>query len=326
MDYTLNNNLRGYVKVHDYTVSSATTSYDITGLNITKEDDYILVSNIVNAGSGGLSFYLYANGNYTTSNYYAQYLYASGSSVGAGRANYPYFADTDGSGKNEMFTSIKLTNNGYFVAQSNNTKTYGGSSILLTNFYETSTFTSTSITSLRIQANVSNAIGVGSRFQLYKRVAPVVADIIVSSATTSIDITGLDIGKDSEYMLVSDITGAGSNTNVNLTINGNNTTTNYYSQELGASLSSIGANRTNSAGYLLSVAGYKVFGHTNLKLTNNGYFIGQTNEIAFYGFSSQIENYFITSTFTSTSITSIKITSVANGIGIGSRFQLIKLK
>lgn len=320
------NNLAGYKKVADYTVSgSAITNYDFSSLNITKEDDYIVVSTFIGIGSG--TGYLQVNSNYTNTNYWTQELYAGGTTVLGSRSNQPYFVPVQTGNNTQIFTRLKLTNNGNIVFQNTGIFMFGTSTPNIQQLNGSSTFTATSITSLRIASSVANGIGIGSRFQLYKRVAPIVADIIVSVATTSIDLTGLNITKDSEYMLVSDISQTVSNTDAYLMINGNNTLTNYHSQQLSASQSSIGASRVNTPRYMLTIANYKVFGYINIKLTNNGFFEAQTNETAFYGFSAQLENYNLSSTFTASSITSLRIQSgVANGIGIGSRFQLIKLK
>jgi uncharacterized membrane protein len=65
-------------------------------------------------------------------------------------------------------SAIKLTNSGYVISQHNSVESYGGANVLLNSYYGTSTFTITSITQLSVVASVTNAIGIGSRFQLYR--------------------------------------------------------------------------------------------------------------------------------------------------------------
>jgi len=325
MGYNLTQINPAYTLVADTIVGTATTTVDLTGLNITKDDDYMLVSDIYATNISDVKMYF--NANYTVTNYYNQEMYASSTTVGGSRGNFPQFSYLGGiSYKTQSFTNIKLTNNGYVVYQSKTVQNYGGSSVVVDNYAGTSTFTATSITSIRVLCSQNMASG--SRFQLYKRTAPVIADITVSSATTSVDITGLSIDKGSEYMLVSTLVNA-SGSNSNYMLYANTTLSGYYTQYLYGAGTAVGAVRTGDTLFGNAYTGSSSFEITNIKLTNNGYVISQTNELMRYTSGSQIElmNRAITTTFTSTTITSLRITSsVASGIGIGSRFQLIKLK
>lgn len=162
-------NKQEYVLLADVTVGTATTNVDITGLNIGKDEEIVLVSDIVNGTSSSVRVGIYINGNNTATNYYSQRIVASGSGVlFATRDNSPFYLDFDGNNKSLSYASVKLTNNGYFTSQSNVSREYGGSAIVFSNNYITSTFTATSITSFRINANATNGIGIGSRFKLYR--------------------------------------------------------------------------------------------------------------------------------------------------------------
>lgn len=161
-------NKQEYVLLADVTVGTATTSVDITGLNIGKAEEIVLVSDIVNGTGTNAYYYLYSNANYTNTNYYEQLLGVTSSSIVAERLNRPDYMFADSNSKAFGYSSLKLTNNGYVICQSNEIRAYSGSSTAITNYHTTSTFTATSITSLRISANATNAIGIGSRFQLYK--------------------------------------------------------------------------------------------------------------------------------------------------------------
>ena len=163
---------KGYELLADITVGTATTSVDITGLNIGKGDEVLLVSDFIHSIADVPWYYLYVNGNNTNSNYYRQYISASASSIGSSRANESLYSTTStlssGANKSLTITPIKVTNSGYVVYQSFNTFGYGGSNIYIENIYVTSTFVASSVTNFRIFSNKSNAIGIGSRFQLYK--------------------------------------------------------------------------------------------------------------------------------------------------------------
>ena len=318
-----------YMRVGDITVGTATTSVSFTGLDIGKDDDYLLVSDLVNASASGIDCYLVSNANSTLTNYWSQIITADSIVVNSARGNVPYLVSCGGSLKSIALTNVKLTNSGYACWQSSIDQHVGSSTIILRKYHGTSTFTSASITSLTITSSVASAIGIGSRFQLYKLVAEKVADIIVATATTSVDITGLNIDKNSEYMLVSDLNNTtASDSGYPFCVNNNVTSTNYSKQDIyGDSTSVVGA-RSNANMTIWTTASTKAFVMTNIKLTNSGYVILQQNSNIRYGASNMfLLNSCVTSTFTATSITSLKITaSVANAIGIGSRFTLYKIR
>lgn len=156
--------------------------------------------------------------------------------------------------------------------------------------------------------------------------AELLADIIVGTAVTSVDITGLDIGKDDELLLVSDFNFSQDNA-VLIMINNNLTSTNYYCQRLVATSTTVTAERGNYPRITSSLeTGTKNETITKIKLTNSGYFIYQAVDVRAIGSSSiQLQQIYGTSTFISASITSLTLRhNLANGIGIGSRFQLYK--
>lgn len=157
-----------YQKLADITVSgSAVTQVDISGLNIGKGEEITLVCDISHSSSGGVG--LLVNTNYTQTNYYTQDCGANSTTVSRSRSNKSMFVyGVNSSSKTLSIIKIKLTNNGYIVYQSESIREYVGTSVALTNFYTTTTFTITSLTSIRILSETSNQIGIGSRFQLYK--------------------------------------------------------------------------------------------------------------------------------------------------------------
>lgn len=161
---------KGYELLADITVGTATTSVDITGLNIGKGDEVVLVSEIVNSSLvAGFYASLYFNSNFTDNNYYVQQLTVSSTGCSGTRNNNAYvsFAAVFPENKTSSFTNIKIANSGFIVFQSHTIVGVSTSSINILEFYSTTTFTSTSIGSLRLQSSATNGINSGSRFQLY---------------------------------------------------------------------------------------------------------------------------------------------------------------
>jgi len=153
----------------DVTVSSATSQVDITGLSIGKDDELLLVLNIVNGTSGTSGYALYVNENNTATNYYNQYISASNTSVSASLQNNGQFCTVVGISEQLLaMINIKITDSGYVACQSKGTSglvTTSGVFFMDTNTI--STFTVSSITQFSIVGG-TNQIGAGTRFQLYR--------------------------------------------------------------------------------------------------------------------------------------------------------------
>ena len=174
------------------------------------------------------------------------------------------------------------------------------------------------------QGLINNGVSVTKSFSPNEY--ELLADYTVSgSAITSYTFSGLNINADEEVVLVATIDGTAFN-NVSIYFNGNTTGTNYYNQLLSASNTSVSGLRTNSS-YALWTS-LNCFSLINIKLTNNGYIVWQSNTERYFSTSNiDLINIYGTSTFTTSQITSLTITHAsANGIGIGSRFQLYKVK
>ena len=157
-----------YELIEDLTISTATTSVQFSGFTATKEDSLVLVSDLINVGTNG-NLSLLFNNNLTITNYYFQQLVAFGTSVSGFRGNNNSFLTFNTGLDSINVVDIKLTNDGYGTVQSNATAHYGDSTPELWNFVVSSTFTMSSITQLDIVSAESNSIGIGSRFQLYRR-------------------------------------------------------------------------------------------------------------------------------------------------------------
>jgi len=162
----------GYLElIEDIEVTgSSVTSVQFSGFTATKEDTLVLVSDFNNTTTTS-NYWLYANNNQTATNYYMQGFWRGSTILSAYRNNNAGFSYSTTSFKSNSITEIKLTNDGYFTAQTSSSQDYGGSGQAAQDFVLTQTSTITSITQLDIVAQIASAIGIGSRFQLYKVVA-----------------------------------------------------------------------------------------------------------------------------------------------------------
>jgi len=308
---------------------AAETSVEFTDLDFGKDDDLMLECS-VNTSSVNSNISLFVNGNETLTNYYTQSLYNSDTLANGNRVNRNDVVNL----LNDTYSTInvKLANSGHFVAMSNQVREVGSSAPIRYSTVNASTFTISSITSLKLACFASgvpsNTIGIGSTFKLYKRVAEVVADITVTEATTQVDLTGLDITKAGEYILKATLVGGQvAKAAYHLHVNGNTTDANYYFQRLLAintavtglrSTAPYFANNNNAETSLVSV---------DIKVTNAGYFTAQSSNAHDLGSSMELWRASIASTFTVSAITELNIiSSITDGIGVGSRFQLIKMK
>lgn len=334
-------------KVSEVEVSSSTNTVSFTGLNIKKEDEYLLVSNPVYSGSGQSVLYLTANNNDTLTNYYRQVLEVGGNSITGNRQNNPYFQQipaTPGSNKQSLaVVPLKLTNTGNFIYQSQNFYNYTDpAATYIQKVYGSSTYQTTSITSLKIMVQDStNSIGAGSRFELYKLYEePVVepdpdtyellAEHTVYSPTTQIDIP-VNITKDDEVRLVYTFVGddpTAFNT-IGLYPNDLTTNSNYWRQSLEGNGTFIGGLRSNINLLSFARSGNIVSGFADIKISNNNRFVMQSQQVYTVGSQAsavQNLNYNTVGTQTVSSITKLSIiTDRTNGIQPGSKIQLFKV-
>lgn len=159
-----------YEVLADIQILEDSTVVDINGLSIDSTDELLLVSNLQNKTATNSNYYLFVNGNTTVSNYFTQGMYINAASRSSSRVTTPIMATQNGGYHGITVTSIKVTDFGYFVADSTHTRNYYQSSVIVMEDYlSTGIFSITSIESLRVSATATGAISEGSRFTLYKR-------------------------------------------------------------------------------------------------------------------------------------------------------------
>ena len=325
----INNNLIKEVIVRGSAVTQV--DLDLTSAPIQKGELYELVCTFINTTGSTSEPKLYANDNTTSSNYYSQRIRANGASVSGRRLNDANSFEVEGGKSSKTKTYIKLSNDGKLVYFTKNVRNLDNAIEISDNF-GTSTVTLTNITKLNIVASISNSIGINSRIQLYK-VAEKIKDIeVTGSATTQVDITGINIGKGDEYILVSDIERNITGTNdIVIYFNGDQTDANYYNQRIRGNNTSISGIRENKPTlgrvyYDVPNVATELF-ITKIKVANSGYVNYQTNEVGRAGIPEiELLKYYGNTTFTVSNITTISLVNEqSNGIGIGSRFELYKL-
>jgi hypothetical protein len=162
-------------KVADFVTTSNSTQVDIpvTGSldpAITKDSEYLLVSDVLADNIQGGNYRLFANDNTTAADYHSQRIQGNGSTANAARENEPNYFSVDSSGNRTLtYSHIKLSEIGAFTSQNYAIELYGSSSVRIRNRFNSSTAENiTSITKLNIAAVSPSRIGSGSRFILYK--------------------------------------------------------------------------------------------------------------------------------------------------------------
>jgi len=152
-------------KEADITTTANATQVDISSLSIAKDDEYLLVSDVIGVTSGP-NFFLRVN-DIADSGFYYQRITGNGSTASAFRGNQSFISDATSTLLS--YTHIKLSEIGASTTQTYSMRDAGTTAPLLYNTFISSTSEAiTSITKINYIAGVTNAIGSGSRFILYK--------------------------------------------------------------------------------------------------------------------------------------------------------------
>jgi len=157
----------GFEKVAEIEVSSNCTYVEFTNLDGNSDWFYVLFTTIKNPTGSGLGYNLFVNGETVETNYYNQWINIDGTSRCSDRENHPWAFFNEAGVKSFYEVIISKDSDGYFryIGKGNRRE---GNNVMLTLTAGCKTATISNITSLRIQASVSNAIGAGSKFILFK--------------------------------------------------------------------------------------------------------------------------------------------------------------
>jgi hypothetical protein len=150
-----------------------------------------------------------------------------------------------------------------------------------------------------------------------------VAEVTVSSNTTSVSLTGLDINTAKMYILQFLVKNAGTACFYYLFVNNNTTQTNYYTQYFGVGGTGTNAQRANDARFNYTNASSESFVCSFIGLTPDGKYKALTIDGRQTGSSTEVDLEFASSTFTMSNITDLTIQAgSANQIAAGSKVIL----
>jgi len=160
-------NFATWEKIAEVTVAVNSDYVDFTGLDVNTDKFYVLYMALTNPTASESFYYLFVEGDYTLTNYYSQVLNVYGSSTGIERRNDPRVAIAP-AGEGSFFEVVFTRDpNGYFRAVARGSW-HTGSGIQFLQHGLCKTATVTNITSARLSASVTGAIGTGSKFILCK--------------------------------------------------------------------------------------------------------------------------------------------------------------
>jgi len=162
-------------KIFETTVTgSAVTSIDITGLSGNTDEQYMLDCNIVNGYDGGMAVNVRCNGDSGT-NYGRQELYGSSTTIGASRATSTHFFLTGAtsSGNVGIGTLLLHAKSGHVrTAINSRAREITGTTVTnLDAIGQSWNNTADEITSLGIETEQPEALGVGTSISLYRKVS-----------------------------------------------------------------------------------------------------------------------------------------------------------
>ncbi len=145
----------------------------------------------------------------------------------------------------------------------------------------------------------------------------IIFDYSLGIATSTIDMSGFTLVPNAKYRLYFECDDSGDMQHIYLTINGNNTLTNYYSNSLNAPL----------VAYISGTYGTGFRGFTDMTIDYVGKFRTHTSQQAGNGTTMSVtSNSGFYSNFTVTSVTSFRITNYrAYNFPIGTRFKLVRI-
>jgi hypothetical protein len=325
-----------WTEIVDYTVPSTTSSFIVNNFgSITKNDFLKAVISVTNSTvtTGHLQMFpnttAGVNGYNTGANYTVQRIQVDSTNIVASRGSQNKALDSPGSNTNTGIIYFKVSENGKFNMFSRHNWYLTPFPLFITEYTTSHNLTfNDPITSLTFTHTTTNGIAAGTRVQIYRLDAEKVADITTTANATQVDIPNLSIGKDNEYLLVSDLSGMGTNAQIDLTVNDDVTRTNFYRQVIFGGGSTAAASRANTAFIADVVGNDKALVYSHIKLSEIGAYTSQNYVVSQYGTSSvAIVNSFISSTSEAiTSITKLNVrANNTNAIGSGSRFILYKL-
>ncbi len=158
-------------KMQEQVVSgAAVTSITFSNLNINLDDIYIIHCTIKNVDAGIRYARIFINGDTTEANYHSQYLIATGAALSYNRVNAPFVTDIAATGNDGYAYSIlnimlDIRGIARIIAKSCG---YSAANVKIEDRAITYNNVIANITSITIDLDAANSIGIGSQFILLR--------------------------------------------------------------------------------------------------------------------------------------------------------------
>jgi hypothetical protein len=308
----------------------------VSGLNITK-DDLIYVDVDVRNPSGGVRSYYLTPNALAISDSTGQAQRIATNFAGFTTVN-SFIEAADNTARMQTNVYFKIGENNKVVGTYESNRGFGGFvHIALGHFV--SVVDVPTVSSLTVSSNNSNAFAANSRVSIYRLKAQKVADVILTQEAGSLTIAGLNIEKDSEYMMISqifeaqDFVGAGNNYKLGATTpEANYPDTDWITQQMFFN-NGVGINRYVGGNF--AGLGAVSRGTNTTSFTMTRVFVGEDDRIRFQHFNVfntlQTQSPFLqlfsrsSPGLTMSKIEALTVFTDARLLGVNSRFELYKL-
>jgi len=159
---------RSLLAEHEVT-GSAATNIDFTGLDLDKHKSYRVEIEHLNNGVATAIISIYANGDYTATNYHSQFLQGVGTTTGAARTNASEISSMSAANQLSRATiNVGYMTGRYFGAASQISR-YIGSGVEVLGYVATKDAELTAnLTSLRFSVGAAGGFGIGTKIRIYR--------------------------------------------------------------------------------------------------------------------------------------------------------------
>lgn len=316
--------------VEEKILAAAATSVTFSNLNALRDGGYTIDILAISNTTGQPNINLIVNGDTNTANYTGRMMYSSSSSaLGLATTNRISALAPAVGQLCASFTDVAFAG-GKISAYTRVTDQFPEVYVVGTQY----TPTVSNITSITIECATASGLAAGTIIRLYRKLngntaafAPLqnnlVADIMVTSAATQVDITGLDSNLHGGYEIVTTIA-PGVAGSIKCYINGDTNSGNYAGRRIYTSGSgTIGETVLQSLG---SSDSQMAFGKIEVSPVTNNKVI-MLNNFSYQGGGTEYVMYSsVRYGISITNITQLSLVGTGNAFGAGSRIQVFRRK
>lgn len=323
--------------VEERVLASPATSVTFSNLNALRDGGYTLDILTIANTTGQPNINLIVNGDTNTANYTGRMMYAS-SNTALGLTTTTRISSIAPSVGQlcASFTDIAFAG-GKISVYTRATDQFPEVFVIGTQY----TPSVSNLTSLTIECATASGMGAGTIIRLYRKLngntatftplqSNLVADILVPSATTQVDITGLDSNLHGGYTILADVSNAtASSSLISCYVNDDITPANYYTQQINAASTSISSTRynTNRCIAMEASVGAAVFGMIEVSLGGGDKCRISSTTSRGSGSGITIDQEFCSKVATVSNVTKLSfVAAVASSIAAGSRFSVYRRK